>query len=177
VTQNIHGKPDIVSIIESEGLSLKKRGRDLWTICPFHPEKTPSFKVCREKQSFYCFGCGKGGDVITFIMLYHNLSFKDALDYLGLNGRPSLQPTDPVKVQKRKLIESFRTWEQSYYRALCRKRLLLIHMTRDLATMEEVEERAPLIHALPMIEHKLDILWHGSDEEKFILWREVKNGI
>jgi hypothetical protein len=48
-------------------------------------------------------------------------------------------------------------------------------MTKDLATMEDVEERSSLIHMLPVIEYHLDILWHGSDEDKFALWREYKN--
>lgn len=170
-------KPDIVRILECEGLSLKKRGRDLWALCPFHEEKTASFKVSTDKQIFHCFGCGHGGDVITFVMLHHQLSFKDALSHLGLSGHPAPRPIDSSKIYKRKLIEAFRKWEKSYYRSLCQRRLLCVRLTRCLATMEQVEERAAMIHALPEIEYRLDILWYGSDEEKFALWKEAKNGL
>jgi len=167
-------KPDIVATIENEGISLKKRGRDLWAPCPFHSEKSPSFKVSTEKQVFHCFGCGQGGDVITFIMLHRSLSFKDALAYLRLDAGAGRQRQhfDSVKTKKQQLVKSFRKWEQARYRELCRKRLLCVRLTRDLVTMEDVEKVAIAIHSLPLIEHELDILWHGSDEEKFLLWKE-----
>lgn len=167
-------KPDIVATIVNEGIDLKRRGRDLWALCPFHQEKSPSLKVSAEKQVFHCFGCGQGGDVITFIMLHRNLSFKDALAYLRLDagaGKP--HPIDPIKQKKRQLIESFRQWERDRYQELCQRRLRCIEMTRELSSMEEVEERACLIHDLPSIEYELDILWSGTDAEKFELWKSI----
>ncbi|RME90501.1 MAG: DNA primase [Candidatus Hydrogenedentota bacterium] len=74
-------------------VSLKKRGRSYVGLCPFHSEKTPSFHVSPEKGIFKCFGCGKGGNVITFVQEYENVSFPEALkilaDYAGitLEGR------------------------------------------------------------------------------------------
>lgn len=169
-------KPDIVATIENEGVALRRRGRNLWAPCPFHQEKTPSFKVSVDKQLFYCFSCGQGGDVITFIMLHRNLSFKDAMGYLRLDagaGTGDPRTVNPVETKKRHLIETFRKWERDRYRELCRQRLIYVGMTRDLATIEEVEERASLIHELPAIEHELDVLWHGTDEEKFELWKSL----
>ena len=64
---------DIENVI-SQYVVLKKNGRSLKGLCPFHSEKTPSFNVSSDKQLFYCFGCGAGGDVITFIMKAENLS-------------------------------------------------------------------------------------------------------
>ena len=64
-------------------VQLKKRGRTFVCNCPFHSEKTPSFTVFPDTQSFYCFGCGAGGDVITFIMKAENLDFMDAVRLLA----------------------------------------------------------------------------------------------
>ena len=63
--EEIKSRVDIVELA-SEYLTLKKAGRNFIGLCPFHQEKTPSFTVNREKQIFYCFGCGEGGNVITF---------------------------------------------------------------------------------------------------------------
>lgn len=73
---------DIVTLI-SQYLSLNKRGKNFWGLCPFHSEKTPSFSVSMEKQLFYCFGCGAGGNVITFIQKIERLSFVESLYFLA----------------------------------------------------------------------------------------------
>lgn len=80
--QEIKEKNDIVSVI-SEYVSLKRSGRSLLGLCPFHNEKTPSFNVNQDKQFFYCFGCGTGGDVFSFIMKIENLEFIDAAKRLA----------------------------------------------------------------------------------------------
>ncbi len=69
---------DIVDVV-SHYLSLKRSGRNFVTLCPFHVEKTPSFVVSPEKQIFKCFGCGVGGNAITFVQRYENLSFWEAV--------------------------------------------------------------------------------------------------
>jgi DNA primase len=73
---------DIVELA-SEYLTLKKAGRNYLGLCPFHQEKTPSFTVNREKQIFYCFGCGEGGNVITLLMKIANKSFPEAIKHLA----------------------------------------------------------------------------------------------
>ncbi len=75
-------KIDIVELI-SQYVDLKRVGRNFRGLCPFHTEKTPSFYVSPEKGIFHCFGCGKGGDVITFYMEYHGLDFFEAVKELG----------------------------------------------------------------------------------------------
>lgn len=62
---------------------LKKAGSNLKGLCPFHSEKTPSFTVFTQSQSFYCFGCGAGGDVVSFIMRAENLDYVSALEFLA----------------------------------------------------------------------------------------------
>ena len=73
---------DIVDII-GEYVDLKKAGSSFKGLCPFHNEKTPSFTVDRKKQLFHCFGCGAGGDVVSFIMQKEGLSYPDSLKYLA----------------------------------------------------------------------------------------------
>lgn len=74
----IRERADIVDIV-SEYVALKKNGKNHVGLCPFHSEKTPSFTVNHEKQIFYCFGCGAGGNVFTFLMKQENLSFPEAV--------------------------------------------------------------------------------------------------
>lgn len=79
---DIKAKASIEEII-SEYIILKPKGRNIWGLCPFHNEKTPSFSVNPAKQMFHCFGCNAGGDVIDFIMKYHGIDFKTAKELLA----------------------------------------------------------------------------------------------
>lgn len=78
----IRSKNDIVDVI-GQYVHLQKKGSTYFGLCPFHNEKTPSFSVTPSKQMFYCFGCGKGGNVFTFLMDYENLSFPEAVEELA----------------------------------------------------------------------------------------------
>lgn len=80
--QEVKQKADIVSVIDSR-IKLVKSGRNLKAKCPFHGEKTPSFFVSPELQTFKCFGCGEGGDVFTFLQKYEGMDFPEALEYLA----------------------------------------------------------------------------------------------
>lgn len=78
----LRSRADIESIV-SAYVSLKRKGKILTGLCPFHNEKTPSFTVYPETQSYYCFGCGNGGDVITFIKNIENLDYVEAVRFLS----------------------------------------------------------------------------------------------
>jgi len=80
--EQIRSQTDIVDVI-SEYMQLTKRGRNYFGLCPFHGEQTPSFSVSIDKQIFHCFGCGAGGNAITFLMDIDNISFQDAVARLG----------------------------------------------------------------------------------------------
>jgi len=84
---------NIVDIV-GERVTLKKAGRNFKGLCPFHPEKTPSFMVSPERATFHCFGCGKGGSVIDFVMEYEHIDFIESLEQLA--GRAGVKLTKRI---------------------------------------------------------------------------------
>ncbi len=82
LVEEIRTKNDIVDVI-SGYVRLQRKGSSHFGLCPFHNEKSPSFSVSQGKQMFYCFGCGAGGNVFTFIMQYENYSFQEAVKFLA----------------------------------------------------------------------------------------------
>lgn len=82
VIEEVRMKNDIVDVI-SGYVKLQKKGANYFGLCPFHNEKSPSFSVSPGKQMYYCFGCGAGGNVLTFVMEYENYTFQEALKSLA----------------------------------------------------------------------------------------------
>ena len=80
--EEVRSANDIVDVI-SDYVRLQKKGSTHFGLCPFHNEKTPSFSVSQNKQIYHCFGCGAGGNVITFLMQYENYTFPEALQALA----------------------------------------------------------------------------------------------
>ncbi len=102
----VKSKIDIVEII-GERVILKKAGRHFKGLCPFHSEKSPSFIVSAERQSFKCFGCQEGGDVLTFMQKYDGYSFLEALEVLAKRVGVTLESYRPTSQDshKKKLLE------------------------------------------------------------------------
>jgi len=99
--EEIRSKNDIVDVI-SGYVRLQKKGSSYFGLCPFHNEKSPSFSVSRQKQMFYCFGCGAGGNVFTFLMEYENFSFLEALKFLAERAGVDLPEMEYSKEAKEK---------------------------------------------------------------------------
>ncbi len=101
----IKARLDIVDIV-SDHVSLKKSGRSFKGLCPFHAEKTPSFFVFPETQTWHCFGaCGTGGDVFSFVMKHGNLSFAEALRELAARAGVELAPPRQADVEREKVFD------------------------------------------------------------------------
>ena len=95
-------RSDIVDVVSSYVHLSKHSGANLFGLCPFHSEKTPSFSVNRSKQIYYCFGCHKGGGVINFIMEIENLGYRDAVELLARRaGMPMPEETNDRESKKR----------------------------------------------------------------------------
>jgi DNA primase len=97
----VKSKVDIVNVV-GERVTLKRAGRNMKALCPFHGEKTPSFIVTPEMQTFKCFGCGEGGDVISFIQKYEGLSFPEALKHLADKAGVTLKTEFRTGTDKKK---------------------------------------------------------------------------
>ena len=99
--EEIRSRNDIVDVI-SGYVRLQKKGSSYFGLCPFHNEKSPSFSVSRQKQMYYCFGCGAGGNVYTFLMEYENFSFVEAVKYLADRAGIELPEVEYSKEAKEK---------------------------------------------------------------------------
>ncbi len=118
--QELKARCDVSDIISSY-VNLKRRGRNLVGLCPFHSEKTPSFNVYPENGSFYCFGCGVGGDVITFIMKIENLDYIEAVKFLAQRAgieMPENTYDDGVSKLRNRILEANREAARFYYKCL-----------------------------------------------------------
>lgn len=109
---------DITDVVASY-VQLRHRGRTHTGLCPFHSEKTPSFVVYPETQSFYCFGCGAGGDVITFIKKINNLDYVEAVKYLaGRAGMPMPEEDDKVGRLRSRVLSVNKETARFFYEQL-----------------------------------------------------------
>ena len=100
--QELSERNDIVDVVSGYVQLTKRSGSNLFGLCPFHSEKTPSFSVAPDKQIYHCFGCGKGGSVIGFIMEIENLSFPDAVGFLARRAGMAMPETEDNGASKRR---------------------------------------------------------------------------
>ena len=122
--EEVRQRNDIVDVI-SACVHLKRSGSNYTGLCPFHNEKTPSFSVSPGKQMYYCFGCGAGGNVFTFLMEYENLTFVEALEQLAERAGMSLPDKGEDNGEARrkknikdKVLEVYKIAAKYYYALL-----------------------------------------------------------
>lgn len=115
-------RSDIVDVV-SGYVALQRKGGNLFGLCPFHNEKTPSFSVSPDKQIYHCFGCKKGGGVINFIMEIENLTFPEAVRFLAKRANLPVPeddgPQDGANRLRRRVLELNRDAARWYYDLLC----------------------------------------------------------
>ncbi|KZE40092.1 DNA primase [Bhargavaea cecembensis] len=121
--ETIRSQTDIVGLI-GEYVQLTKRGRNWFGLCPFHDENSPSFSVSEDKQMFHCFGCGAGGNAITFVMDVENLSFVEAVAKLGARTGVEVEAGEAAGGERqmppghRKLLDAHRYAAEFYHHLL-----------------------------------------------------------
>ena len=114
-------RTDIVDLV-GESVRLTKKGNSYWGCCPFHSEKTPSFHVVPDRQIYKCFGCGKGGGAINFVMEMENLSFRDAVEVLakraGMTMPEMSRQSAGARERREKLLEINKQAARAFHRWL-----------------------------------------------------------
>lgn len=127
IVEEVRMKNDIVDVVGSY-VKIQKKGNSYFGCCPFHNEKTPSFSVSGSKQMYYCFGCGAGGNVFTFVMNYENYSFVEAVKMLADRAGvklPELEYSEEMKKKedhRARLLEVNKESAKYYYYQLRSKR-------------------------------------------------------
>jgi DNA primase len=119
--RRVRDATDIVALV-SERVILKQRGREFWGCCPFHNEKTPSFKVDPASQFYHCFGCGEGGDAFKFVMKMENVDFPDAIRMLAQRANIELveERGDATRGKKARLFSVCEETAAFYHQRLMR---------------------------------------------------------
>lgn len=122
--EEVRSRSDVVDII-GQYVGLKKKGNTYFGLCPFHNEKTGSFSVSPHKQMYYCFGCGAGGNVFTFLMNYENMSFPEALQMLADRAgielpKEEMSKEERVRQDKRSQILEINKKAAGYFYSLLR---------------------------------------------------------
>lgn len=167
---------DIVDIVGSR-LDLRKSGKNYSARCPFHDEKTPSFSVSPDKQFFYCFGCGAGGNAIGFVMDYDRIGFPDAVESLAHRAGMQVPKTtthDSGRDQHRKLLYQILEQTDHYYRQQLRQHSTAktcIDYLKQRGLSGEIAQRFGLGFAPPGWDNLLHAL--GNDESRIGLLKEA----
>ena len=118
--QELIERSDITDVVSQYVRLTKKTGQNLFGLCPFHSEKTPSFSVNEDRQIFHCFGCGKGGGVISFIMEIENLSYPDAVRFLARRAGMEVPEDreDPAAGRRERMLSLNRDAARFFYAQL-----------------------------------------------------------
>lgn len=117
--QEVSDRNDIVDVVSGYVRLTKKSGSNLFGLCPFHSEKTPSFSVSSDKQIYHCFGCGKGGGVINFIMEIESLTFPEAVEFLAKRVGmqvPEENRNDPESRRREQLLKLNKDAARFFYK-------------------------------------------------------------
>ncbi len=182
VLNEIRDRADIVDVI-SGYVDLKKSGSNYTGLCPFHGEKTPSFSVSEQKKIFHCFGCGVGGDQITFIMKRENLGFREAVKFLADKYNVELQQNSNVNkelVEKKKRAYSANKETAKFYFNNLRKTQRAYRYLANRGLDSKTITKFAIGYAEDswdsLYKHLKSLNFNDSELEEFNLITKTKNG-
>ncbi len=158
VVDEVKARTDIVDVI-GQYVPLKKAGRNFRALCPFHTEKTPSFYVFPQTQTWHCFGCNAGGDVFSFLMKKEGLGFREALKLLAERAGIRLEERPPKEIEKEKLLREINSVAADYFHRL------LLHPEKGAKARSYLEKRG--INEEAIVAFKLGYAsgeWHALEE-------------
>lgn len=174
-----------IETVAGEHVELRKRGHILTGLCPFHNEKTPSFTVYPDTQSFYCFGCGAGGEVITFTRKFYNLDFIEAVKLLAEKSGlalPAFTGDDGAANFRRLILEANRAAARFYHETL---QTPAGQAQRDYLYKRGISDKMVITFGLGATPNKswelyLHLRGHGYSNEVLVaanlIRKSVKNG-
>ncbi len=181
--REVKERVDIVKVAEYYGLKLNRAYK---CVCPFHKEKTASLSISPSKQIWKCFGCGKGGDVISLVSELLNINALEAAKSinrtLGL-GLDAEKPSSYLEInkykQRKKTEEMFKKWENKTFQLLCDYLHLLWRWEEENVPISPNENISDLfveaMHNRDYIQYLLDdIFINGSNEDKIWFWKHEK---
>ena len=181
--REVKERADIVKVAEHYGMKLNRAYK---CVCPFHKEKTASFSISPQKQIWKCFGCGKGGDVISLVSELLNINALEAaksINYtLGL-GLDTDKPSNYLEInkykEKRKTEEMFKEWENKTFQLLCDYLHLLWKWEEEKAPKSPEEDVNELfieaMHNRDYIEYLIEeIFINGTNKDKIWFWKYEK---
>jgi len=146
--EEIRNRINILDII-SEYVALKRAGKSFKGLCPFHTEKTPSFNVSEEFQSWHCFGCGEHGDVFSFLMKIENLTFAEVLERLARKTGVELKHSNDRQTSRRELLSRINSLAAAYYAALLKHTPVAMEYLRGRGLADQTIEEFRLGYAAP----------------------------
>ena len=163
--EEIKSRIDLGDLVSSYGYQLKQSGGDLWCCCPFHNEKTPSFKVDVSRGTYHCFGCGESGDVFSFVMKQEGLSFHDALQKLaGAAGIELKSTVSKETIKRRKLYDLMTTLSSDFN--------TMLHKSKAAETAREYLKKRKLDNE---IADKFMIGYAPESVDKILSWGAKHN--
>lgn len=181
--REVKERANIVKVAELYGLKLNRAYK---CVCPFHKEKTASFSISPQKQIWKCFGCGKGGDVISLVSELLNINALEAaksINYtLGLGLDPN-QKSSYFQINKyknrQKTEEIFKQWENKTFQLLCDYLHLLWKWEKEKAPKNMEEDPDDLfveaMHNKDYIDYLIDSIFiNGTNEDKIWFWKHEK---
>jgi len=168
--QEVKERADIIKVAQYFRLNLNRANK---CVCPFHKEKTPSFSISSKKQIYKCFGCDKGGDVISLVSeLLHVNAYQAAnqinnIFNLGVDFDKKTSSAEIDKYnQKLKVKEAFNKWENETYQLLC-----------DYYQYLEKKNNVESFQNIATVEYYIECFINGSENDKLKFWKENKKYI